>query len=296
MARKRIAGAFVVGFGLVGIAFVMNHLQTPLTTSDATGLAVVTESAGPRPFIAVSDADADGIPDWQEALQRTEPVQIDQAQEEYEIPDTLTDQFALDFFQSVVRSKNYGAFGSDPTELVEQATNQLDSEAKDTLFTLDDLTLLNDDSPEAIRLYVNALAGIALDYTLPANAPTEIEILKRAYDTNNPDVLLELDPYVTGYTNMVTRINALAVPSRYASAHLDLLNAYNAVKNDIASFQLAFSDPLYTIIRLKRFEEDVTAMHLTILNMQVIVTEANIEFLPTDPVIRLLGGITNVGT
>ena len=283
---KRIAGAFLVGGGLIALALVLGPDKS--AAPEQVGLVAVASPSAAREYLPVSDNDLDGIPDWQEALQRTEPVVIEEIEEDYELPDTLTDRFSREFFQDMVRSRNYGEFGSSPDEVVNKAVDQFQDYATDDLYTPTDVTIINDNSPETIRSYVNALANIALDYPVEDDAMSPADILKLAYDTNNPEVLNQLDEYIRVYDEMVLRVRSLEVPSDYLVAHLDILNAMNAVYIDLTAMKTGFSDPLFTIVRLKRFIEDALSVQVTIMALQRQVIADGIEFISTDPVWQIL--------
>ncbi len=262
--------------------------NTPSGLNTTEGIVAVASPGAARDYLPVQDEDGDGIPDWQEALQRTDPVTIEPITEDYNPPDTLTDEFAREFFTDMVRSRNYGEFGVDNQELVASAVAGFQEEARDELITPDQITILNNNSPEFIRSYVNALANIALSYQIDEDDKNPAEILKLAFDRNDPAVLEELDWYIESYDDVLFRSIALEVPGDYAIAHLDYLNALNAVINDLKAMRNAFSDPLKSLIRMKRFEEDVLAMQITVIHLQQKVMGDGVEFRSTDPIWRIL--------
>lgn len=284
-SHKRVYGAFLVGSALILGAFLV---KTNIQSESGEGtLAVSSYESAPRAYIATSDQDGDGIPDWQSALQRTEPIITRGIDETYEIPDTLTDQFAISFFQDMVRADNYGEFGVSTDEIIAGAEETFTEAGKDELYGIADIRMQNDNSVEALRVYGNALASIALTYTLPEDAPSEGEILKRALETNNESLLENLQPYIDGYEDMLGQLLLVPVPSAYSTHHLDLVNALSAVHNDLVGMQRVFDDPLYAIIRIKRFQEDVAAMQLTILNIQKQMVLDEVTFTSNDPVYTL---------
>lgn len=264
----------------------LSNFQVP--TNPDSGLVVTTRTSQDRTFITTTDTDNDGIPDWQEALHRTEPIAIEAASSSYEIPDTLTDTFAIQFFQEMVRAENYGAFGSNPEELAEFATDQFSDKAKDVLYGTSDIILKKDTSKTAAREYANTMAQIVIDYSIPADYPNEIQILRRAYDTNNPDVLDELDILIAGYKGMVERSLATPVPTAYVKEHLDLINVYKAVLTDLEAMKLAFSDPLFTMVRLKRYEEDAATLSIVALNLYKQLLLDGVTFAATDPAAQFI--------
>lgn len=285
-SRTKIVGAFILGMGLVLGAFWLRAYSP--AAENGTGLAVATRDEATRVHINTDDQDGDGIPDWQEALQRTEPITLKAATSTYETPDTLTDQFAIQFFQDMVRAENYGAFGSNPEELADYATNAFAEKANDVLIGANDITITPDNGVVAIKNYANQMATIALDYTVPANSLSELEILKQSLDTGNPAILSELDVYVDGYSNMLTRSLATPVPDTYSKGHLDLLNVYQALRNDLVAMQASHDDPLNALIRVKRYQEDASTLAIAVLNLYQQALADQVTFTDADPASQFL--------
>lgn len=280
---KKILGAFFVGFIMISLALLIKFLNP--TTNQEGELAVINTSATQRSHIEVSDNDHNGIPDWQEALHKNDPVLTEKNTGEYK-PDTLTEEFSVEFLKEMVLASNYGEFGSSQDEIVKQATDQLANQAVDELYGATDITVSNSNDSKAVRNYINQLARIANDYTVSSDSLNEVEILKQAYVTEDPDRLNDLDPIISMYKNMIDRSLALSVPSEYSKEHLDLVNVYNAVYKDISAMKMAFSDPLQTVVRLKRYEEDVTSLYVVLLNLQKKVLLSGVQITETDPAYR----------
>ena len=59
---------------------------------------------------------------------------------------------------------------------------------------------------------------------------------------------------------MIVDMKLIPVPSSYVEEHLALLNAYQSVANDIEASTKTFSDPAYSLVRVKRYLPDVTKM------------------------------------
>lgn len=284
-SRKKILGAFLVGSVLVVFALVVK-LNQPLPEETSDGLTVIAATT-PRSHIEISDKDNDGIPDWQEALQKAEPIILEEVKENYE-PETATEEFSIEFLQNMVLSSNYGEFGAKPEEIAGQAAEQMSELAVDKLYGSNDIQTDNNNTPEAVRHYANQLAQIVMDNTVPANSLNELEILKQAYTTENPSRLDELDPIIAMYKDMVDRSLKVTVPSDYAKEHLDLINVYNAIYQDILAMKLAFVDPIKTVVRLKRYDEDATSLFVVLLNLQKKMLLNDVTFTESDPAYRFL--------
>ncbi len=252
-SRIGIAAAFLVGGVLVTGAFIMGAKK-----HEAQAGMIV--SVPERDHIAIEDANGDGIPDWREALQKTDPIIISGAtsSEPYERPKTVTGRFALNFIEDILRSKMYGSFGDTQEELVAGATADLVSASQDTLFTEEDVNITEAVTPDLLRSYGNHIASIALN--AKGGSDNEAIILQDALRYNDPNRLLDLEPISASYVDIVKRMLETPVPERYLKEHLDLLNAYNALREDVSAMQKVYDDPLYTFIRMKRYEDDVAGM------------------------------------
>ncbi len=123
-SQKRIAVAFVLGAVLIAGSFYISR-QNTLAQESEEGTITVSD----RNYIAVDDSNQNGLPDWQDALQDRELVITgEHASSTYQQPETVTGKFALSFFEDVIRSKNYGAFGETPEELITRASEELASQ------------------------------------------------------------------------------------------------------------------------------------------------------------------------
>ncbi len=282
-ARNKILGAFLIGAILVTAAwYVKNQKEaTPIVDESENNITVVKDNA-PRARITVTDSDNDGMPDWQEALQRTEPINLAEGDESYE-PETTTDEFSIEFFQDMMLTQQYGEFGSTPEELASQATKQLSNMALDTLYSEADLTIDQNNTSLAVKNYGNKLAEIVLQNSVPIDALNEVQVLHQAYTLNDPNMLSELDVIADGYKDMIDRSLALTVPSEYTKEHLDLVNVYNAVYQDILGMKDGFTDPAMTVVRLKRYQEDAASLYVVSLNLQKKMLLAGITFTEEDP-------------
>lgn len=258
-SRKRIAGAFLVGGTLVVLAFVAGRQP------DASASGALVSVAAEREHVAVEDTDSDGVPNWQEQLQVSEPVVLSSASSTYEAPKTITGKFALRFFEDLIRSKNYGAFGESQEELIAHAVEELEVRSSDELLTRKDIIVTDKTSPEILKAYGNHIASIALSQR--AGEESEAIILQDALRYENKDRLQDLQPIADGYVQMTKLMLETPVPEAYATEHLNLLNALNAIREDIRGMQKLYEDPLYTFVRMKRYEDDVLGLSNALLNL-----------------------------
>lgn len=282
-SHKRIAGAFLIGSILVAGSFVVaSGKKMDQKNSELAAIAAVE-----RTHIEITDENLDGVPDWQEVLQKSDPIVLPQASSTYEAPTTVTGKFALTFFEDFLRSKNYGAFGDTQEELIAEATATLVKQAVDELFTKDDLIIIPKTDAATLKAYGNYVASIPLGQE--SGKDNEAIILQDAVRYNDPERLKDLEPIALSYVNMVKLMLETPVPVTYVNEHLDLLNAYNAVREDIKGMQKLNEDPMYTFLRLKRYQDDVLGLANAVTNLFNALYLEDIRWDENDPVSKLVG-------
>lgn len=266
--QKRIAAAVIFAAGLISVALFMRVESTAPT--DATA-AVAVAPAPERSPIVVRDSNNDGVPDWQESLQTSEPVTIEATTETtYEPPDTLTEEFALEFFEKMVRAENYGDFGDSPEELVANAGNTLADKAYDTFLGDKDIVIDRDNSKEAMARYGESVAAVIISAP-DGSSENEASILERALRNQDPGELEKLETKLVAYQYMLEESKKIAVPSLVKKQHLDLLNTYQALIADLEAMRYAFDDPMMALLRMKRYQDDADGLYASIANVYTVL-------------------------
>ncbi len=290
----RIAFALLLASVLIAGALLIKDAQLRKTAGQQDAVAVVTNVPERQP-IETRDKNQDGVPDWQEALLVTNALDLASTSAGYQQPDTLTEQFALEFFQDMVRSKNYGAFGSTPDEIALSASEALAQRAQDVLITSNDINISADNSPEALSAYGEAVAKIIATYSQP-DTINEAIILEKALQTQEESELNKLDTIISVYKNYLNETKELYVPSSQIKNHLALLNSYQAILTDIEAMRVAFTDPMYTLIRLKRYQDDASGLYVAIINLYNSLIMEGAQWNNNSPVFSLITFNTNTFT
>ncbi len=80
-------------------------------------------------------------------------------------------------------------------------------------------------------------------------------------------------------------IIATPVPGSLVKEHLDLINSLHAIHHDIHGMALAYADPAYSLLRLKRYEGDALGLKQSLENMyESLEPYANL-FTTDDPAV-----------
>ena len=280
-AQKRISITLLAGAVLIAGALFIRS-DTNDTSSAQQDIAVVAKAPERKP-IKTLDKNNDGVPDWQEALLVTEAVELSEDISEYKEPETLTEKFALDFFQDIVRAENYGAFGDTPEELVFQASDELSKQVADTLLGPTDITTFSTDSVAQFASYGETIAEITTRYQ-DTSGENEAVLLERALREQDKTILDPLDSKIAVYENILRDTKALPVPEPFEKEHLDLLNSYQAILNDISAMRNAFNDPMLALLRMKRYQDDAIGLSAAFDNLFDKVRRAGATWEADSPV------------
>ena len=138
-----------------------------------------------------------------------------------------------------------------------------------------------------LKAYGNHIASIALSQE--GESESEAIILQDVIRYEDKERLQDLEPIAAGYVQMVKLMLETPVPEAYATEHLNLLNALNAMREDIRGMQKLYEDPLYTFVRLKRYEDDVLGLSNALLGLfnKLHYTD-NIEWETDEPASKLV--------
>ncbi len=291
--KFKVIGAFVVGFAIVAGSYTVSNFGKSrfnggsYTPEDQAAVAV---SAAPvRVPIDVSDKNDDGVEDWRESLLISDETIILQASGtgSYKSPETLTGQTGIAVFQDIVRMKGFEGFGPTEEEIINEATLAASDFANDDILDITDIRLGDDSSAAAVRAYANEAASIIIEYGMKDTEP-ELEALRESVYKKDPNSIAQLKEVAAVYKTLLDRSKELVVPPQLVKEHLDVLNVYQALFNDIDTMTKASSDPLATFVRLKRYEDDAKGLVYSLKNIYKAIEPYASEFEREDPAIKLL--------
>jgi len=282
--NPRIVGATVLGLALVAGAFTYQSLTRPPAdlSQQASAQRAATEAL-PRVAIDVTDNNNNGIEDWRDEFVTTQPVVLDQSTSSaYAPPDTLTGQMGIEFMQNMILAKGYGPFGRSEDQVIDDTVTQLADVTAHELYDTPDVIVLNEWTDEDVRNYANTVAATVYRHSIPG-MEGELFILHDILNGGQQDRLPELETLAEVYKNYRDDTLQIPVPAFLVKEHLDLINSYHAIFNDIEAMTLAVDDPAQTLLRLKRYEDDATGLAYSFQNMFESLRDYAHLFTPEDP-------------
>jgi hypothetical protein len=81
---------------------------------------------------------------------------------------------------------------------------------------------------------------------------------------------------------MIRDLLSTPVPAGLAHEHLNLLTSFEAILTDIRTMEQSFVDPLYTLARMKRYQDDVNGILYTFKAIEEKLTRSGIVFTETE--------------
>ncbi len=258
-ARRKIIGAFVVGFALIAGAFVLSNFNTPNIPREMAAKDNLIKATD-REYIAVTDKNDDGIEDWREEFVDANPIVVAPAAVGTSTfsPTTVTEQVGVNMMEALLINKTNNPNGLDTAALAKETQTKLQTVVQDRLYTREDIIVVPT-SNEAVVTYGNTMGSSLIRHNV-AGSEGELEILNRAVQTSNKDELKKIEPLAEMYEKLRDDALNTPVPENLVKEHLDLINVYNALYQNLDDMQLVFNDPIVTLMRIKRYEDDATGL------------------------------------
>jgi hypothetical protein len=282
--NPRILIASVVGVLLVGTAFFFSPYHHPRSADPR--LEVVAGPAPERNFIEITDKNGDGVADWRETIPAVPQLSDSDATSTASTTRTHTAEAAIGLLEHMMTENMNGA--ANPQLALARTTAYIQGLAMDDLYTAADIHTSGDNSTDAFRAYGNAVAQITFDNSVPAETKDEVTALQDAMESNDPSALEDLAVTEASYAGVVHDLVALTVPSSLSKQHLDLINTMNALAVDVDGFGQAFSDPLYALVRIKRYPDDVRGLYAAVSNLYLAIDAAGVTFTDADVASRFV--------
>ncbi len=263
-SNPKIIGAFLIGFALIGGAYTYTNFGQSNFPAPVNNVAAV---ASPRVAITVTDSDGNGLEDWRDQFVTTEPIIIETAASStYQVPDTLTGQLGINLFENIVRAKSGGPFTQTEEEVIASTVETIEAETELKIYDIPDILIIENWTDEDIRNYGNAMAGAIIRNNVEG-LESEIDILNDVVNRSKPERIVDLKTLAGVYERTRNDSLLIPVPSIFLKQHLDLINTYHALYEDIDAMTLSYEDPAVALFRIKRYEEDALGLRYALENM-----------------------------
>lgn len=282
----RIGGALFFGVVLIFSAF---FFKGSVPSSEATVLV----ADGPRSIQRTKDTDGDGIYDWEEEIAGTNPLVPNERQKSTSaygapsseldiVPVTKTSRFTEMFLGKFIEESAGGRMSDEQKmAFVEDATTQVADATKDRPLTRADIRTTPSNDLVTLREYGNIVAEIMESKQVPDD--NEVDIVKRALDADSEAELSGLDPIILAYQAMLIEIGSLQVPTSLSNEHLYLLNTLLTIHNDVVGMRNIFNDSLPGLVRVKRYDQDVTTLISALQSMRTALETRGVVYTESEP-------------
>lgn len=283
--KKLLVGAIAISGVLLFSAIKFAGEQTYKTdSSQETALKVFFSETTNK------DSDADGLKDWEESLWKTSPTNPDTdgdgtpdgeeialgrnpslagpndkiKEGATENPDitlaapgeelTLTDAFARSAFALYVAKKQQGQKIDEnfANSLIDDFLTKNTSEGNEVVYTLSDIAVTSIYNQNSLRDYGNKVAQIITPDT-PYSSADILNALLSAVQGGNKNSSAIVEGRVFMYEKMIRELLEIVVPSVITEKHVDLLNAVEALYEDITTMTKVQDDPIRALLYIRRY-------------------------------------------
>jgi len=278
-SRKTVLffGAIII---LLGLFFVLKNTNNIFYKSNLKEDNNISEK------ISNSDFDNDGLKNWEENLWKTDPnnpdTDGDGTDDNDEIlqkrnplvagPDdklednisvrnnilsknlTTTEKISQDLIGGYLTLKTTGEFDQQKQKdlLNSVLDNTISNDQVDKYF-LNNIQTTQDNSIDSLQEYSDNLMKILKENS---NYENDLIILKRALDNNNKFELDKLNISINFYKKIQSEMLKIIVPSEIKENHLNILNLFNKIENNVKNMMSLFDDPINVLVVLSQYKEN----------------------------------------
>jgi hypothetical protein len=282
------AALFLVVLFLTKNTSFLSALINKAQEMNSGGLTYSTTTIGE---LVNTDTDGDSIPDWEENLYGTDPTKkettpgildseaIDKlkiagtdgqeiAKNNYvdEQSLTKTDEFSRELFATIAATGQ-----TMDQETVDKISSSLAKNIQNSgprkIFVLADITIIKDDSVQAVKKYNDTMNSIQTKYPIKGSV---IGILQKFLGdgTNvNASALKELDAIVKPSEDTINAILKVSVPQSLSALHLNFLNGLERVMENLNDIQLYETDPVVAMGAISNYENNTVSLQAAFISL-----------------------------
>ncbi|MCA9363306.1 hypothetical protein KC851_03220 [Candidatus Kaiserbacteria bacterium] len=280
----KILGATIIGFALVAGAYVTSNFGQPHEPVKTATATQVVEPAPERIQLAITDTDQNGVEDWRDAFVDNEAVVIKSAPHaSYTPPTTVTGQTTINFMEDIITARMHASpITPSDDDIIARNVAALDRVAEIKLYDTTDISIMEEWSEEDVVNYANTVAATVIRNDVNG-LDSEMQILYDITRRGQSERISELEAIRGAYQGFRDETLLIPVPKELAKAHLDLINTYQALYEDLDAMIASIDDPLLGLVHIKRYDDDALGLVMAVHNLYDALLPYASLFTAEDP-------------
>lgn len=277
LPHKNLYISGLVALGVIGVGVSVQYAPSFFANRVEKKESVLAVShATKNSTIDTRDSDADGLPDWEEALYGSDSHKTDtdgdgtsdndevKAGRNPIIANTAPTDKPVNDLLSVVQDPTFSSSTANFTDaqkaflvkfltaagqdIRETTYRDLISKFDATKFKpnrqLIDLNITADNSDADFKRFVNDFGSVILRYKTASAPRSEVDILNDYANTQNPALLQDLQLNIIGYSNFARELRTVSVPSGIAKSYLSLVSGYEGMALGLSGLRQIKENPV----------------------------------------------------
>ncbi len=235
---------------------------------------------------ATKDSDADGLPDWQEALYGTDPqnpesvkvgvldgdavaqglvkpkfesatpkpVSVSSIPGALPSNDSLTAQFSQEFLKNYIAAGGQSMTASEQQALLTSLVANFTARAQKLLVSSYSAVSLHTDPNVSVLAYADAVEHIISRNGVAAGTEDPVTLMDQYINNGDVSALPKLTSLANKYSAITTSLLAVHVPPSLATSHLALLRSFDTLARATHAATTYETDPFATLGALSAYQ------------------------------------------
>ena len=246
------------------------------------------------------DTDVDGILDWEEGLWGTDPTKkdtdddgvLDDAEiaklkaetkegeslissiEENEETLTETDKFSRELFATIAALSQNGTMDEATVEkLTSSLAEHIQNIAPRKVFLISEITIIQDDSAQAVQNYNDILINIRNKYPLKEDATNILAESMNANGDINVGTLSELNPIIKQMNGIIGEMLIVNTPQSLALLHLDIINGFERLSENLSDIKLVDADTILALGAVTQYVNNAEQLQVSMVKLSSAIDQ-----------------------